>query len=70
MELKFEWQIIVAPGNGGTSLSNGKIENVAIDADDIDSLVNFAKSNNVALVVVGPEIPLVRGLADAVAAVV
>lgn len=54
-------EIVVAPGNAGTD----KIAtNVAIDASDVDSLVSCATSRRVDLVVVGPEAPLVAGLAD------
>ena len=57
-------KIYVAPGNGGTFLEPS-IENVAgLKANDLDGIVSFAKSNAIDLVVVGPEIPLVDGLAD------
>jgi phosphoribosylamine--glycine ligase len=50
-----------APGNAGIA---GEAECVAIAADDIDGLVNFATDEAVDLVVVGPELPLVMGLVD------
>ena len=56
-------QVFVAPGNAGTALEAG-IENVAIASDDIDALLDFAKANDVALTVVGPEAPLVAGIVD------
>ncbi len=56
-------KVIVAPGNAGTALEN-KVENVAIDADDIQGLLDYAKSNDVELTVVGPEVPLVLGVVD------
>jgi phosphoribosylamine--glycine ligase len=50
-----------APGNAGTRLV---ATNVDIAASDVAGLVRFAKSEGVELVVVGPEDPLVAGLAD------
>ena len=55
--------VYVAPGNAGTALEP-KLKNVAIDAEAIDELVIFAKENNVALTIVGPEVPLVMGVVD------
>ncbi len=54
-------EVIVAPGNGGTSAF---AENVDVAADDIERLVQLATERAVDLVVVGPEAPLVAGLAD------
>jgi formyltetrahydrofolate-dependent phosphoribosylglycinamide formyltransferase len=51
-------RIICAPGNAGTS-GSGKISN-----EKVDDIPAYAQSNNVHLVVVGPEVPLVAGLAD------
>ncbi len=53
--------LYVAPGNAGIAQI---AECVSIQVDEIDRLVSFAKDNNVGLVVVGPEGPLVLGLAD------
>ena len=55
--------VYVAPGNAGTALEN-KTQNVAIDAEDIPALLEFAQSNNIALTIVGPEAPLVKGIVD------
>ena len=55
--------VYVAPGNAGTALEN-KIQNVAIAAEDIDGLLEFARSNEIALTIVGPEAPLVAGIVD------
>ena len=57
-------KVFVAPGNAGTALEQG-IENVAISATDVTALVEFAKQNEVALTIVGPEAPLVIGVVDA-----
>ena len=54
-------KIFVAPGNGGTAIEN-KCENINIT--DIDELVVFAKNNDIALTVVGPEDPLTKGITD------
>ncbi|MFA5143351.1 MAG: phosphoribosylamine--glycine ligase [Candidatus Omnitrophota bacterium] len=54
-------KLYCAPGNGGT---RQVAENVAINADDIDGLLGFAKTNRIDLTVVGPEAPLVKGIVD------
>ena len=59
--------VLVAPGNGGTAEGIPKISNVAVKDSDIEGLVACAKENGVGLVAVGPEAPLVIGLADAMA---
>lgn len=56
-------EIFVAPGNGGTELEE-KAKNIAIQADDIDGLKDFALANKINLTVVGPEIPLSMGIVD------
>lgn len=56
-------QIWVAPGNGGTARLS-KCENVSIAAGDLAALADFARQNRVDLTVVGPEAPLVAGVAD------
>jgi phosphoribosylamine--glycine ligase len=53
--------LFCAPGNPGTAQV---ATNVAIPADDIDRLLEFALENSIDLTVVGPEQPLVLGLAD------
>lgn len=59
--------VVVAPGNGGTARGHPKISNVAIKDNEIEKLVAYAKENGVNLVAVGPEAPLVSGIADAMA---
>ena len=54
-------KLYIAPGNAGTAQCG---ENVPIGADDIDELVDFAKQNDIGLVVVGPEDPLAAGAVD------
>ncbi|CAN5235505.1 phosphoribosylamine--glycine ligase [soil metagenome] len=58
--------VVTAPGNAGTA-RHGK--NLAVRADDVDGLVAAAKSEGVDFVVVGPEVPLVLGVVDALAVV-
>ncbi len=54
-------ELFVAPGNAGTAEI---AENINISAEDIDSLVRFAKDNKIELVAAGPEAPLAEGIAD------
>ena len=54
-------QLFIAPGNAGTA-SVGT--NVDIKADDFDSIAQFVLDNEVNMVVVGPEDPLVKGIYD------
>jgi phosphoribosylamine--glycine ligase len=57
-------QLRCAPGNAGTARH---AENIAIGAEDVDALVDHASQERYDLVVVGPEVPLVAGLADRLA---
>lgn len=54
-------KLFVAPGNGGTA--NVAI-NVAIDVCDFEAQKKFCLKNNIDMVVVGPEVPLVEGIYD------
>lgn len=58
-------KLYCAPGNAGIA---SEAECVPIAAEDIPALVAFARDKAVDLVVVGPEGPLVKGLADALEA--
>ncbi len=54
-------QLFVAPGNAGTS----KIaKNVSISVNDFEAIKNCVLKNNIKMVIVGPEDPLVNGIAD------
>ena len=53
--------LFVAPGNGGTA---GLAQNVNLNWRETDIVVEFIKSNKIGMVVIGPEEPLVFGLAD------
>ncbi|MCQ2381301.1 MAG: phosphoribosylamine--glycine ligase [Acidaminococcaceae bacterium] len=55
--------IYCVPGNPGMATVT-KCENVALDTADLNCLADFAEKNNVKLTVVGPEVPLVAGIAD------
>jgi len=55
--------IHVAPGNGGTAAI---AQNITLDAEDGAAVAAYALANGVDLVVIGPEAPLVAGVADAV----
>ncbi|MCG7872961.1 MAG: phosphoribosylamine--glycine ligase [Candidatus Thiodiazotropha lotti] len=57
-------KVYVAPGNAGTALEE-KLENIAIGVEEIAQLVSFAKSNQIGLTIIGPEVPLVMGITDA-----
>ena len=54
-------RLYIAPGNAGTALVG---ENVAISAEDFPRLAQFALDRQIDMVVVGPEAPLVAGIAD------
>ncbi|MBR3068171.1 MAG: phosphoribosylamine--glycine ligase, partial [Prevotella sp.] len=56
-------KLFIAPGNGGTG-SLPKSENVAMKADDFESVKRFVTENAIDMVVVGPEDPLVKGIYD------
>jgi phosphoribosylamine--glycine ligase len=54
-------KIIVAPGNDGIAES---FECVNINETDTESLIQFAKENNISLTIVGPEVALMNGIVD------
>ncbi|MCY8466719.1 phosphoribosylamine--glycine ligase [Bacillus atrophaeus] len=53
--------VFAAPGNDGMTSSATL---VSIEENDHTGLVAFAKENNVGLTIVGPEVPLIKGLVD------
>lgn len=53
--------LFVAPGNGGTARV---AQNIALDLADHDAVAAFCQRELIDLVVVGPEAPLVAGIAD------
>ena len=54
-------QLFVAPGNAGT---NKIAENINVDLSDFDAVKKIVLENNIKMVVVGPEVPLVEGVHD------
>ena len=58
-------KLYIAPGNAGTKQVG---ENVNIAVCDFDAIAEFVLANNVSMVVVGPEDPLVKGVYDYFAA--
>ena len=54
-------KLYIAPGNAGTSEVG---ENVAMKADDFAAIKEFVVKNDINMVVVGPEDPLVKGVYD------
>jgi phosphoribosylamine--glycine ligase len=55
-------EIIAAPGNAGIAAD---VPVVSLDANSPEDVTNYAFENNIELVVIGPEAPLVAGVADA-----
>ena len=56
-------KLYIAPGNGGTSQEG---ENISLDENDPAAVAAFAKDHGCGMVAIGPEAPLVVGVADAV----
>ena len=54
-------KLFIAPGNAGTAQVG---QNVAISATDFPAIKNFVLQNEIEMVVVGPEDPLVKGVYD------
>ena len=54
-------KLFVAPGNAGTAAI---ASNVAVDPNDFEAVEKFVVANEIEMVIVGPEDPLVRGIAD------
>ena len=54
-------KLYIAPGNAGTAAVG---ENVDLKADDFEAVGRFVQEHHVEMLVVGPEAPLVGGIAD------
>lgn len=54
-------ELYIIPGNPGTELLG---KNVELDSSNHIEIIEFCNNNKINLVVIGPEIPLVDGLAD------
>src|SRR5690348_7721468 len=57
-------QIYVCPGNGGTASLDKTTNITSISATDFPGLVNFARHQNINILLPGPEQPLVDGIVD------
>ena len=57
-------KLYVAPGNGGMDVMAEKVE--GLDVESPVAVAAWAREHNIGLVVIGPEAPLVAGVADAV----
>lgn len=58
-------QIFVAPGNAGISLQP-KTQNIpSLDCNNNESVIKYCLENKIDFVIIGPEVPLANGLADA-----
>ena len=55
--------VFVCPGNAGTSLEN-KVTNISLDTNHFEEIEAFCKEESIELVIIGPEQPLVMGMAD------
>ena len=56
-------EVFVSPGNAGTALES-KTTNINLDLENFESIKNFCKEQDIELVIIGPEQPLVQGLSD------
>ncbi|HLP89619.1 MAG TPA: phosphoribosylamine--glycine ligase [Nostocaceae cyanobacterium] len=56
-------QVVCVPGNGGTATMAG-CQNLPLAVDDFTGIRDFAVNNGISLVVVGPEVPLAKGITD------
>ena len=56
-------KVFVLPGNPGTVQIAENVEGISVD--DHAAVINFCKTNQIDLVIVGPEAPLANGLVDA-----
>jgi phosphoribosylamine---glycine ligase len=56
-------KVFCAPGNGGTALME-KCENIPVGVEDFVSMADFIAKYDINLVVVGPELPLSKGITD------
>lgn len=54
-------ELFIAPGNAGTGLIG---KNVSIDPEDFEGVAKFVTENEIRMIVVGHEAPLVKGIYD------
>jgi phosphoribosylamine--glycine ligase len=56
-------QVVCVPGNGGTASMAG-CQNLPLAVDDFEGIGKYCHENGITLVVVGPEVPLAKGITD------
>lgn len=56
-------QIVCVPGNGGTAMMS-RCQNLPLSVEDFEGIKQYVLDNNISLVVVGPELPLAKGITD------
>jgi phosphoribosylamine---glycine ligase len=56
-------QVLCVPGNGGTAKLD-RCQNLSFRIDDFAGITRLIETNGVRMVVVGPEIPLAKGIVD------
>jgi phosphoribosylamine---glycine ligase len=56
-------QVVCVPGNGGTA-SMECCQNLSLSVDDFEGISQFVQTEDISLIVVGPEVPLAKGITD------
>jgi phosphoribosylamine---glycine ligase len=56
-------QVLCVPGNGGTAKLD-RCQNLSCPIDDFTEITRLVETNGVRLVIVGPEMPLAKGIVD------
>jgi phosphoribosylamine---glycine ligase len=56
-------QVLCVPGNGGTAQLE-RCQNLSFQIDDFAGITRLVETNGVRLVIVGPEMPLAKGIVD------
>lgn len=56
-------QVVCVPGNGGTA-SMERCQNLPLAVDDFEGISQVALEHGISLVIVGPEVPLAKGITD------
>ncbi|GAA6619561.1 phosphoribosylamine--glycine ligase [Scytonema sp. NUACC26] len=56
-------QVVCVPGNGGTA-SMKRCQNLSLSVDDFEGISQFAQTEGMSIIVVGPEVPLAKGITD------
>uniref|UniRef100_A0A8J7DJC8 Phosphoribosylamine--glycine ligase n=1 Tax=Desmonostoc muscorum LEGE 12446 TaxID=1828758 RepID=A0A8J7DJC8_DESMC len=56
-------QVVCVPGNGGTAIMEG-CQNLPLAVDDFQGISRYALEDGITLVIVGPEVPLAKGITD------